>query len=111
MPTRAAHDLEDLLYVSERNVLMKQVAHGVHEDRLRLLPPKWKLKHVWLQREFEAIPIVRLAHRLETFGHAFGIAMLAARANLGATGDRVPGRFCPLDAGALCHHCTPFVSR
>jgi hypothetical protein len=34
-----AHDIEDLLDVVERNVLVEQVRHAIHEDQTPLLPP------------------------------------------------------------------------
>ena len=52
--------------------------------------------------DLEAIDVVGLAHRLEPAGHALGIAVLAAGANLAAASDRIPRGFGPLD-GRLGH--------
>ena len=52
-----------------------------------------------LKRDGEAIFVGRLAHRLQAVRHAFGIAVLAAGTDLGATGHGVPGGFGPFDGG------------
>ena len=108
VPVRAPHHVEHALDVRERHILVEQVAHRVHEDRLRLLPLERQLQHLRLQRELEAVPVVRLPHRLQPLRHALGVAVLAARADLVAARDRVPRRLGPLDAGAVRHQRTSF---
>ncbi len=87
VPVRAVHDVEDALDVLERHVLVEEVAHRVDEDCLRLLPSQRELEHVRLQRQLEAVAVVRLTHRLQSLRHALGVAVLAAGANLRAAGD------------------------
>ena len=65
------------MYV-ERHVLVEQVAHRVDEDRLRLLPLERQVEHLRLERELEAVRVVRLPHRLQALGHPLGVAVLAA---------------------------------
>lgn len=49
----------------------------------------------------------RSAHGLQTPGHTFNIAMLASRADLRATGQRVPGRLGPFNSGVGAHGVAP----
>jgi hypothetical protein len=52
-----------------------------------------------MHRQFEAIAVSRLPHGAQARRHAFGIAVQAALADLGAAGHRVPRAFSPLDPG------------
>src|SRR5689334_6258532 len=98
MPVRSPHDVKDALDVLERNVLVKKVTHRVHEYRLRLLPRERKLQHPRLQRQVKPVLVIDLTHGLESFSHAFSVAVLASRADLVAAGYRVPRRFGPLNS-------------
>jgi hypothetical protein len=40
MPVGLSHYLEDTLDIFVRYLLVKEVAHGVHEDSSRTLPPE-----------------------------------------------------------------------
>jgi len=83
MPVRAAHHIEDLLDEVDGHVFVEEVAHGVDEDDLRLLPTQRDFQCLRMQREFEAVNVVGLAHGVQTLCHTLGIAMLTARADLG----------------------------
>src|SRR5258708_4916857 len=48
VPVCLHHDVERAPNVGGWNRLMKQIAHRVDEDHLRLLPSKRKLKLVWM---------------------------------------------------------------
>jgi hypothetical protein len=72
------------------HIFVEEIAHRVDEDHLRLLPLKRKVENVWVESETEAVPIVRLTHRFKPLRHSFGIAVLAARAYLGTTGEWIP---------------------
>ena len=48
-------------------------------------------------RHLETVSIVRLAHGLEPLRHPLGVTMLASGADFGASGNRIPRRFCPFD--------------
>ena len=54
------------------------------------------IKSSWRVR-LKAGRVAGLAHRLQPVGHPLGIAVLAAGADLGAAGDRVPGHVGPLN--------------
>jgi hypothetical protein len=61
---RATHHVEHALDVRIRDADVKEVAHRVHEDRLRLLPRERELEHLRLEREREAVPTFRWFGRL-----------------------------------------------
>ena len=60
VPMRLLHHGEDTLNEIDWHILMKEIAHGIDEDRLRLLPAQWQLEHVRLKREREDIVDVAL---------------------------------------------------
>lgn len=103
MPVRPLHDAEHLLDVAGGHILVEEIAHGVHEDRPGLPPTKRQIKHLGLQGQLEPVCVVRLAHGLKALSHGFRIAMQAARADLGATCDRIPGSLSPLDRRMIRH--------
>lgn len=82
---------------------MEQVAHAVYEDGLRLFPGQRQLESVFMQCQLERILVVPRAHRLQALRHAFGVAVLAAGADLGAAGQGVPSGLGPLYGGLGGH--------
>ena len=48
--------------------------YGVHEDKLRALPPERHLEDWRVECQLETVPVVGLAHGLETLGEPLGIA-------------------------------------
>ena len=103
MPMRLRHDRKNLADVFDGNVLVKEIAHRVDEDSLRLLPSQRKLEHVWLKGHLKAVNVVGLAHGLQPLGHPLGVTVLTARADFGTAGYGVPGRFGPFDGGVKRH--------
>ena len=63
VPVRPAHRAEDQLDVLKRHLVVKQVAHGIHEDALRLLPSQWQIQRIRVGGESEAVFVLALAHR------------------------------------------------
>jgi hypothetical protein len=57
------HYLEGAPDKLQRYVLVKQVAHRVHENALRLLPSQRDFQHVRMQRQRESVAVIRLPHR------------------------------------------------
>jgi len=108
MPRGLLHHREDAVDERQGHLGVKEVAHGVDEDGLGLLPRQGEGEHLGLQGEGEAVDVVGLPHRLEALGHPLGIAVQAARADFGAPRDGVPGGFGPLDGRALGHQRNPF---
>ena len=103
MPIRPIHYVKYAGYELERNILVEEVAHAVDEDGLRLFPGHGQFEGVLVQGQLEGIPVVGGAHGLQPFRHAFGIAVLAAGADLGASGEWVPSGFGPLYGGLGGH--------
>ena len=63
------------------------------------------MQHVRLRARCKAIAGVWAAHCLQAFGHALGIAVLAACAHLGAASGRVPASIRPFNcAGRVMPH-------
>ena len=100
-PGRSPQLPEDEL--RQRHVVVEQIAHRVHEDRLRRAPPKRELQYLRLQGEVEPVLVVRLPRRLQPLRPPLGAAVLAARADLRAARHRIPRRLGPLDRGPLRH--------
>src|ERR1043165_4627672 len=103
------HNVEDAVNVLSRNVFMKQVTHRVNEYGLWIGPPLWKPKHTRLLSQPETVSVIRLSHCLQAVGHPFRVTVVAARTDSGATGDRVPRRFCPLNRRFFPHQISSCV--
>src|SRR5659263_253711 len=101
MPVRLPHDIENALDEIGGNVPMEKIAHGVHENRARLLPVKRQTQRMLMNSRLETVHVVALAHRLKTARHAFGVAVAATRACLSATSDGVPGGLGPFDLSLI----------
>src|SRR5262245_22315462 len=56
-----------------------------------------------MECEFKPVDVIRLAHGFKTARHPLGVTMRAARADLVAAGNRIPGRFRPFDRGIGTH--------
>jgi hypothetical protein len=81
---------KDPLDEGKRHPLVKQIAHGVHENHPRRFPFFGNLKQIGMQRDVKSVSIPLDAHRLQSVRHALGVAVFAARANLRTTRDGVP---------------------
>src|SRR5262249_23750787 len=100
----------NLLDKLKRHLFVKEIAHRVDEDRLRLPPMQGQLQHLWLEGQLEAVLVVCLPHRLEPLCHPFCVTVLAPWTDLGAASNRVPGGLCPLDARSERHQ-NSFLSK
>jgi hypothetical protein len=94
---RSDHHVKYFVNVVLRHLDVKQIAHGVHEDPLRLSPSQWPIQHLRLQGQLETVSVVVRAHRFEAAGHSARVAVLAAGAGIVATRYRVPRRLRPFD--------------
>ncbi len=103
MPVRLPHDIENALDEIAGNVTMKKIAHGVHENRARLLPVKRQTQRMFVYGRLETVHVVALAHCLQTSRHTLGIAVTATRACLSTAGDGIPGGLGPFDGGVGGH--------
>ena len=107
VPSGPVHSVKDLMNEIQGHLFVKEVAHGVDEHHLRLLPSERQSKHAGMEGDLEPAAIIRLAHSLETEGHALGVAVLAAGACFCAPRDRVPRGLGPLDGGVHAHSDVP----
>lgn len=80
------HDFKRPTYEVHRHVGMEKIAHGVDENNARLFPAQRKIEKVVMDREPEPVHIAHTPHGLKPESHALGIAVQAARADLGAPG-------------------------
>src|ERR1039458_6986722 len=90
MPMGSSHCREDPLDVFQWHIVMKQVAHGIDENALRLLPFKRQLQCLWMQGQPKAVGILLLPHSLQPQGHPFRVAVIASRAKVVTARGRVP---------------------
>ena len=103
MPARVRHDLERAADELLGHVLMEQVTHRVQKDTARFAPSERERELIGVECQVEAVAIARVAHRLEPRRETFRVAVFAARADLRAAGDRIPGRVSPLDRALVSH--------
>lgn len=103
MPGGITHDGKDILDEFQWNSLVKQVAHRIDENHLRFFPGQRETNHMRMDGQVESISIVRLAHRLQAFRHALGIAVLAPRADFSAARQGIPGGLGPFNRRLRAH--------
>ena len=103
VPVGAPHYVTNRGDVRGRHVLVEQVAHRVDEYSARPTPTKRFVEFLGDETQVEALLEGMARHTPETFRECLRVAELAARADLGAPTDRVPGSVGPLDAGAVAH--------
>lgn len=95
---RLIHDAEHRLNEAGGDGFMEQVAHRVHEHEPRGFPPERFFQYGLVKGAIEPVPVFVNPHCLEPGGHALGVAMLAAVADLRAARHRVPRSLGPFDA-------------
>jgi hypothetical protein len=99
----SVHDRENLLDEFEWHILVKEIAHRIDKNEARRFPPKRNRQGLRLQRKPETVDVLRLTHCLEPERHPFGVAELAAGADLCAAGNRVPRCLGPFNGRAVSH--------
>ena len=62
-----------------------------------------------MQREIETVSVAMISHRLQSLRQPFGVAILAAGADLRATRHRIPRRLRPFDVRTISHIENLFV--
>jgi hypothetical protein len=88
---------------SSGNVLVEEVAHRVHEDHPRPAPAQRLLQPRRPEPQVEALFIRVAGDTAEALREGLGVAVRAARRDLRAARDRVPGRLGPFDCAAISH--------
>src|SRR5579871_1062338 len=89
MPRRGLHHAADFRDVVDRDVIMKEIAHRVDENALRQAPLQRNLELLGHQTKIKSL-LERMARdAAKSFREGLGIAMFAARADLGASANRI----------------------
>jgi hypothetical protein len=97
MPIRTRHNSNDTNNKLCRHFAVEQIAHGVDENHARHRPRKWFHELVGHKPEIKP-PLVRMAFNTpESFGECLSVAVLAARAYLCATSNRIPSSISPFN--------------
>jgi len=91
------HHLKDALDEGERDVFVKQVAHGIDEDHRGFFPRVRDRQGGFMLAHLEAVLVFLHAHRLQTPGHDLRVTKLASCGNLVAARGGVPREFRPFD--------------
>src|SRR5579872_3488485 len=96
MPPRELHNADDADDVIIWHALVKQIAHRVHENSLRLAPEQ-RLSHLFRdQAQIESLLIWVAWNSTEALRESLRVAMGTTGGDLGTTPDGVPGRVRPL---------------
>ena len=103
MPLGAAHHVEDVLHKLVGDVLVEQVAHRVHEDHPRPLPTQRLVEPFRPEPKVESLLVGVTRDTAPSLGECFGVAVGAARRDLVAACDRVPGGLGPFDRTSVSH--------
>jgi hypothetical protein len=88
---------------------VEEVAHRVDKDAPRLAPAQRLVEPLGMQHEVlgRVLREPGAATPAEAQAEGLGVAVGAARRDLGAPGDRVPGRVGPLDPTLVAHAVSP----
>ena len=103
MPRGLLHDPANGRDVLGRHSLLEQVAHGVDEYAPWRPPAERIPELVGDEPEVEALLEGMAGHASEALREGLGVAVLAARTDLHAAADGVPGGVGPLDGAAVTH--------
>ena len=103
MPACSHHHFSNGADVVVRNVGVKEIAHGIHEDHLRGAPFQGVCELLRDEAKIKA-KLVRMTRRpAKTFRECLGIAVTASGTDLRTPANRVPGGIGPLNFGLIRH--------
>ncbi len=97
------HNIKDFQDELQRDVFVKEVAHGINKDCSRLLPAERHFEQMRVQGNSEAIGIVSAASGFEAKRETPGVTISTAETDFCAACDRVPGGLGPFDFGFPGH--------
>src|SRR5271157_1890839 len=103
VPVGFHHDIDDGGDVLVAHALVEQVAHRVHEDHSLARPAKWFGELVGNEAQVESLLIGMPCHSTEPLGERLGVAMSAARTDLGTPTNGVPSCVSPFNLRAVAH--------
>src|SRR5438445_7865168 len=110
VPVRRRHHAGDRDDVVIRHVLVKKVAHRVHENHPGRPPAKRVAKFFGNEPQVEAKLERMTRHTAKTLGEGLGVTMHAAGTDLGASPNRIPSCVRPLDFRFVAHMWSSFVA-
>jgi hypothetical protein len=97
VPIGPLHGVKDARDKFVRDFLVKEIAHGIHEDHSRLPPPERLLQPLGPQGQIKS-GLKGMARRAtKALRKSLGVTVVAPGADLGAAGYRIPRRIGPLD--------------
>src|SRR5271163_176885 len=95
VPGRSLHHPANLRDEIDWDVVVKEIAHRIHENSLRHAPLERDLQLLRHEAKVETL-LERMARdAAKPLREGFGVAVLAAGADLGASANRIPGRIGP----------------
>src|SRR5579859_3650152 len=109
MPFGGGHDPCDGDDIFVGDLVMKEVAHRVHEDHLWCTPAERLGQLFGNEPKIETLLVGMALYTAESLGKSLGVAMFAARANLRTATDRVPSCISPFNRRLKRHYLNPPV--
>src|SRR5258708_393749 len=103
MPFSREHYPANFLDMFVRNIFMKKVAHGVHENLLWFRPLNWITKFFWDDSQIKTELERMTRNATEPFRKSLGITMKATGANFCATPYWIPCGVSPLNFAVIAH--------
>lgn len=97
VPIGPFHCVKHRLNMPPRYGLVEEIAHGIDEDHSRTLPSQRVTQTLGAQRQIETGFEWMTADASKSLREAFGVAVVAAGADLRTTRHRVPGRVGPFN--------------
>lgn len=87
-----------------RNILVEEITHGVHEDDPWALPTLWKVKEVFVKAKLEPILVALDSHGLQALCETLGVTVFTPSRDLGASSNWIPSVLCPFDFRLRGHY-------
>src|SRR5258706_3883541 len=103
VPRRAFHSIEHAINEILGNVLVEEIAHGIHKDHAARAPPERLIQPLRTKCKVETCLEWMTWTAAKSFGKALGITVIASGTDLRAASDRVPGGVGPLYCGRISH--------
>jgi hypothetical protein len=98
-----SHHGKDAPYEIERNVLLEEVRHAVHEDQPTSPPSLGQVECCRHEPKVESLLERMPRDTAKSLSESLGVAVLAAWRNLRAATYRVPRGLSPLDSRSVTH--------
>jgi hypothetical protein len=103
VPRRLLHRVKHRVDERRRHLFVKEVAHRIHENAPRLLPPQRLLQALRSKCQIEAIFEWMTFDATEPFGKPFSVTEITAGSDFGTAGHGVPSGICPFYLCRISH--------